>query len=702
LESSLASADSSNHNKFKTRARSRRRKDLDFRRKKRTPRPCFYTVSLQTLEREPRGKIFDQISISLTLFLGKRKSTKNMSNNGGRKDKRKVELYDDETPRRRVNAKKTCLTDRLGTLGQGGDTPALQVVVINNPTIAEIRSMALKIDRIGRGLLPSDDIGPPGCKLGTITINLRWMAIERIKSLDTFQRIIFYCDLTDDVFFHPRFIELYGDPLTRFLPQRSFHFDQPFDHKSELNEANEKRRMEYLKRTFNRLFMLADGNRISTIMMVCHPFMYTRMLGFNPSFDAAPQAKVECDSIREIFFEVARATDCKHYHDIKLGNPGRTTLMAEFKRRPYVLRQSRMADDLVKLLPGVGPERVVEVEKIVEVPGEQVFIEIVPKSLKKMIQDLVNVVSLAPKMAQELLIKAESITERVGAVQDEDDNEMDRGDDNEMDREDDPELEMAEAPEEDLAMEHTPKVPHDNLSDNSPLIPRLAEQTASVAIGLDEYDWVSTASTSRQGQREAATAGRQKSYQRLGVNIKGLPPPKTYDVQVLNGQTMSAPLEGGCCPDFREGLIVHARDSSTRKSQSMHCNNWRCLAKDPQHLREDGTDPTTDPYIIRRAQDVLDTLSLTSGRFFIKDKTMSWIVNYGKGSQYEKWPDAMKRLRELNFFRRILGDCWMTFDVEGIIDGIKQSFIDSGKCTFEDTKRAFSVVHQAVPYSKYK
>jgi hypothetical protein len=125
----------------------------------------------------------------------------------------------------------------------------------------------------------------------------------------------------------------------------------------------------------------------------------------------------------------------------------------------------------------------------------------------------------------------------------------------------------------------------------------------------------------------------------------------------------------------------------------MQCINWRCLAKDPMHLREDEVDPTTLAYTIRRAQDVLDTLSLSTGRFCIKDRMHSHIVNYGIGSIHEKWPNAMRRLRELNFFKCVLGDAWMSFDVEGINDSVKQAFIDSGECNFEDTKRAFSIVH---------
>lgn len=151
-------------------------------------------------------------------------------------------------------------------------------------------------------------------------------------------------------------------------------------------------------------------------------------------------------------------------------------------------------------------------------------------------------------------------------------------------------------------------------------------------------------------------------------------------------------MEGVDCPDFREGRLVYARDSMARQSQSKRCTNWRCLAKDPVHFREDGVDPTTLPYVIRRAIDVAESLGLDQGRFFIKDKSHAWVVNYGKGGT-ERWPDASRRLRELNFFTRIMGDAWMSFDVEGIIDAIKQGYVDSGACTFEESKKGFSVVH---------
>jgi hypothetical protein len=263
-------------------------------------------------------------------------------------------------------------------------------------------------------------------------------------------------------------------------------------------------------------------------------------------------------------------------------------------------------------------------------------------------------------------------------------------DDDEMDREYDPDTKDGEPEREEI-----PEVTYDDPLDKSPLIrPSILSQPK--AASARDFDYV-TSSTS-QGltcfeTEDATSRYRRKGYLRKGIPVQARRPPATYHIQVLNDQVIKGPLEGQECPDFREGRTVYARDVGARRYQAMQCRNWRCLAKDPQHLREDGIDPSTLAYTIRRAQDVLDTLSLSSGRFLIKDKMHSKIVNYGKGSIYEKWPNAMRRLRELNFFQCILGDGWMSFDVEGIIDPIKQSFIDSLECTFDDTQRAFSIVH---------
>jgi hypothetical protein len=203
------------------------------------------------------------------LFLERKRSKKIMSKDGNRKGKRKIVLYDDETPRRRVVAIKSNLAERLGKL-----VPDPQVIDITGRDTPVTTAMTHKVFLIGVRRIPSDSVGPPGCKLNELTVQSRWLGIERIKSLDgTFTRIIFYYDLTEDVLRHPHFVEIYGDPMTRFLPDRALHYDQPFDHTADLVRGNDIRRNEFLRRTFNRLYMLSDGNRISTIMMICHPFL---------------------------------------------------------------------------------------------------------------------------------------------------------------------------------------------------------------------------------------------------------------------------------------------------------------------------------------------------------------------------------------------------------------------------------------------
>jgi hypothetical protein len=271
LISSPASADSS-HNKFENETRTRVTQSLRFHRRfrrKRTLRPCIYTVSLKTLEHKSTGnKIHQNYSIFQTLVLRKEKSKK-MSNQDGRNHKRKV-VFDDGTPKRRVVAKKTSLANRLGDIIQEEDPP-------NTPDVVPLvhTNMKHKIDRIGRELLPTDSIGPPGCELNKITIQSRWIGIENLRKLQLFTRAIFVSDITDDVLQHPRFPELYGDPMTRFLPDRMYYYDQPFDQANNaLVKVNGHRRDEYRKRTFNRLHMLADAARVSTILSICHPHLY--------------------------------------------------------------------------------------------------------------------------------------------------------------------------------------------------------------------------------------------------------------------------------------------------------------------------------------------------------------------------------------------------------------------------------------------
>jgi hypothetical protein len=703
LKPSPASADSS-HNKFANEKRTRVTQNLRFHKRfkrkrtlrpcictvsrfhrrfnrKGTLRPCIYTVSPETLEHRSTGnKIHQNYSNFQTLVLRSKKSKK-MSNQDGRNYKRKI-VFDDGTPKRRVVARKTSLANRLGDISQEEDPP-------NTPDFVPLRptNMKHKIDRIGRELLPTDSIGPPGCELNTITIQSRWIGIENLRKLQLFTRAIFVSDITDDVLQHPRFPELYGDPMTRFLPDRMYYYDQPFDHANNaLVKVNGHRRDEYRKRTFNRLHMLADAARVSTVLSICHPHLYEKMIAFNPKFDAAPQAEVELGSIREIFLEYNRATACEHFHDIRLGLPGRTKLLAEFKRRPYILREARPPNNQLALLPGVGPERVVEVEKVIEVVKQE-YIQVIPTGTRKMVQDILYLVNMAPKLAQELKTMTEGIPEVHELVEDNDE---------EMDRENDPELGDQDGEETEEGTESTPKDSYDNPSDNLPMTPSVARSSviSTKIFEMETFDVV-TASTSRDYSYEikAATAGQQKCYLRRGEPIKGQKSRNIYDVQALNDQETGRPMEGQDCPDFREGRLVYARDSLARPSQSMRCHNWRCLAKDPIHFREDGVDPTTRPYEIRRAIDVNETLSLTTGRFFIKDRSHSWIVNYGKGSRTEKWPDASRRLRELNFIERIKGDAWMSFDVEGITNAIKQGYIDAGACTYADTLKAFSVVH---------
>jgi hypothetical protein len=321
------------------------------------------------------------------------------------------------------------------------------------------------IDRIGKQdeLVPADSIGLPGCKLSVTNIQARWRSIRRLKSMNLFKRVIFFCDITDDILRHLRFPELYGDPLTRFIPQRKYHFDQPFDPKvNHLVEYSDRKRAEFLRRTFNRLAMLGEPIRISMIMMYCHPWLYDDMIKINPKFDAAPQAQVELQTVRDIFKEFERASRCEHYTDIKMGQPGRIKLLEEFARRPFTLRESRLPADQIMALPGVGPERVVEVEKLVDVV-EQQFVPVVPKGLKKMAQDLLNLVSLAPRLAQELKQLADTVPEE-GV------------DEDEMDREapDPDEADEAEpmADEDDIDQENAPKAPYDDPSQNLYLNPR--------------------------------------------------------------------------------------------------------------------------------------------------------------------------------------------------------------------------------------
>jgi hypothetical protein len=614
-ESSLASADSAEIN---NKTRSHRETTWKFRRKsrrKRALRPCIHTVSLQTPERWSKGKNIEQnFSNSQNLLLGEEKISKKMSNDQGR-NKRKVVLYDaDETPKRRVVAKKSNLADRLGAAHQDGDSRS-------SPDIVVLRTMKHKIDQLGIDLLPSDSVGPPGCTLNTSTTQSRWKAIMRTRRLGLFKRIIFVCDLTDDVLRHPRFPEIYGDPLTRFLPDRKFFFDQPFDPLNfVLIEVNDIRRHEYLKRTYNRLSMLGDQSRISTIMSVCHPHLYAKMIAINPRFDAAPQASVDLKVVREIFLEFDRASQCKHFSEIKLGLPGRTKLLEEFNRRPLIRRESNLTDDQVALLPGVGPERVVEIEKVVNVV-EQVYVQVAPKGMKRMAQDMLNLAGLVPRLAKEMKTLADSIPEE---------GEMEV-DDEEMDREMGPDADADELEEgsQDEEADAPPKAAYDNVEDNLPVTPHALRdlKTKSKTIGVEEEDEDSfdnfdvVASTSRgySFERKAATAGKKTCYLRLGQPIRSKRPPPTYDPQVLNDNATGIPMEGVDCPDFREGRLVYARDSMARQSQSKRCTNWRCLAKDPVHFREDGVDPTTLPYVIRRAIDVAESLGLDQGRFFIKE-----------------------------------------------------------------------------------
>jgi hypothetical protein len=190
------------------------------------------------------------------------------------------------------------------------------------------------------------------------------------------------------------------------------------------------------------------------------------MIAFNPRFDAAPQAEVELGSIREIFLEYNRATACEHFHDIRLGLPGRTKLLAKFKRRPYILREARPPNNQLALLPGVGPERVVEIEKVIKVVKQE-YIQVIPTGTRKMVQDILYLVNMAPKLAQELKTMTEGIPEVHELVEDNDE---------EMDRENDPELEDRDEEEiEEEGMESTPKDAYDNPSDNLPMTPSVTQ-----------------------------------------------------------------------------------------------------------------------------------------------------------------------------------------------------------------------------------
>jgi hypothetical protein len=88
---------------------------------------------------------------------------------------------------------------------------------------------------------------------------------------------------------------------------------------------------------------------------------------------------------------------------------------------------------------------------------------VVPKGLKKMAQDLLNLVSLAPRLAQELKQLADTVPEE-GV------------DEDEMDREapDPDEADEAEpmADEDDIDQENAPKAPYDDPSQNLYLNPR--------------------------------------------------------------------------------------------------------------------------------------------------------------------------------------------------------------------------------------
>jgi hypothetical protein len=159
-----------------------------------------------------------------------------------------------------------------------------------------------------------DHVGPPNL-LDTITgkpwsIARLKSALDRIRkdnSLDQlFSKCLFVADhlamIEED---WRQFLADYSNPTIRTLSDRNTYHHEYFF--TDGHHAYKRERQAFTLRELMKFRLLSDGIPVSTTMMVCHPFLWVKMLEIhNNCFYAPPISKEDAREVDQIYFKFER------------------------------------------------------------------------------------------------------------------------------------------------------------------------------------------------------------------------------------------------------------------------------------------------------------------------------------------------------------------------------------------------------------
>jgi hypothetical protein len=187
-----------------------------------------------------------------------------------------------------------------------------------------------------------DHVGPPSL-LDTIT-GKPWSiaklknAHDRIRKDNRLNQLFSECLFVED---HKvmiakdwrQFLADYSNPTIRTLPDRvNYHHEYFF---TDGHQAYKRERQAFTLRELMKFRLLADGLPVSTTMMVCHSFLWVKMLEVhNNCFYAPPIPEADARVVDQIYYKFERLSELPYSKIRKLSTPGRTSLKHDTNSRP--------------------------------------------------------------------------------------------------------------------------------------------------------------------------------------------------------------------------------------------------------------------------------------------------------------------------------------------------------------------------------
>jgi hypothetical protein len=187
-----------------------------------------------------------------------------------------------------------------------------------------------------------DHVGPPNL-LDTIT-GKPW-SIARLKSAhdqirkdndlnQLFSKCLFVADhkamIEED---WRQFLADYSNPTIRTLPDRNTYHHEYFF--TDGHHAYKRERQAFTLRELMKFRLLADGLPVSTTMMICHSFLWVKMLEVHKNcFYAPPIPEADAREVDQIYFKFERLSELPYSKIRKLSTPSRTSLKYDTDSQP--------------------------------------------------------------------------------------------------------------------------------------------------------------------------------------------------------------------------------------------------------------------------------------------------------------------------------------------------------------------------------